>query len=73
MSSITSVVRAAVIGFGFPRTRIMALAENGSRMRVQANSPPSADSPNNRLEFALARPTRKSEALLLAAQPERYA
>jgi len=27
---------------------------------------------NNRLEFALARPTRKSEALLLAAQPERY-
>ena len=27
--------------------------------------------PNNRLEFALARPTRKSEALLLAAQPER--
>jgi hypothetical protein len=26
--------------------------------------------PNNRLEFALARPTRKSEALLLAAQPE---
>jgi hypothetical protein len=51
----------------------MALAENGSRMRVQANSPPSADSPNNRLEFALARPTRKSEALLLAAQPERYA
>lgn len=26
---------------------------------------------NNRLEFALARPTRKSEAPLLAAQPER--
>jgi hypothetical protein len=32
---------------------------------------PSQGSPNNRLEFALARPTRKSEALLLAAQPER--
>jgi hypothetical protein len=29
--------------------------------------------PNNRLEFALARPTRKIEALLLAAQPERWA
>jgi hypothetical protein len=28
-------------------------------------------SSNNRLEFALARPTRKSDALLLAAQPER--
>ncbi len=28
--------------------------------------------PNNRLEFArVARPNRKSEALLLAAQPER--
>jgi hypothetical protein len=28
--------------------------------------------PNNRLEYARgARPTRKSEALLLAAQPER--
>jgi len=25
--------------------------------------------PNNRIEFALARPTRKSDALLLAAQP----
>jgi hypothetical protein len=29
--------------------------------------------PNNRLEFALARPTRKSDALLLAAQPVRWA
>jgi hypothetical protein len=29
--------------------------------------------PNNLLEFArVARPTRKSDALLLAAQPERY-
>jgi hypothetical protein len=27
---------------------------------------------NNRLEFALVRPTRKSDALLLAAQPERW-
>jgi hypothetical protein len=27
---------------------------------------------NNRLESALSRPTRKSDALLLAAQPERY-
>jgi hypothetical protein len=35
--------------------------------------PSLARKPNNRLEFALARPTRKSDALLLAAQPERYA
>jgi hypothetical protein len=27
--------------------------------------------PNNQLEFALARPTHKSEALLRSAQPER--
>jgi hypothetical protein len=35
---------------------------------------PAQGSPNNRFEFArTARPTRKSDALLLAAQPERYA
>ena len=32
-----------------------------------------ANRPNNRLESALARPTRKSDALSLAAQPERSA
>jgi hypothetical protein len=34
---------------------------------------PLQGAPNNRLEFALAHPTRKSAALLLAAQPQRYA
>ena len=29
-------------------------------------------SPNNRVEFALARPTRKGDAPLLAAHAERY-
>ncbi len=32
------------------------------------------EEPNHRLEFArVARPTRKSDALLLAARPERWA
>jgi hypothetical protein len=70
---------SASVEFTIPSGKSLAwsycLPTKGVRMRSSVCvSNWSSCVPNNLLEFArVARPTRKSDALLLAAQPERWA